>query len=62
MAADFVRPVTFWEELRDSSPPGHWHLFVNERQDHYAANPDGRSTFEGHLAMVNALESLLTQL
>jgi hypothetical protein len=57
-----VRPVILWDELHDSSLPGYWHLFVTERQAHYAANPDGQSSFEGHLVMVNALETLLAQL
>jgi hypothetical protein len=57
-----VRPVVSWDELSDSTPAGKWHLFVTERQLHYGTNPIGKSTFEGHLVMVEALKACLTQL
>jgi hypothetical protein len=61
-----LRPATFWDELHDSSPASVWQLFVADREMHYDTavppNPDGASVFAGHLAMVNALESLLPQL
>ncbi len=57
-----VRPAASWNELTDSSPGGKWDDFVKGRLAHYAAYPSGKSTFEGHLAMVQALELCLAQL
>jgi hypothetical protein len=62
LANGVVRPGMSWDELSDSTPAGKWHLFVAERQIHYGTNPIGKSTFEGHLAMIEALEACLTQL
>jgi hypothetical protein len=63
LANGVVRPVGSWDELSDSTPAGKWHHFVTERQMHYGTNPignfDGKSTFEGCLAMIAALMACL---
>jgi hypothetical protein len=58
-----LRPTTFWDNLSARTPTSRWHAFVDECQSRYATiagpDPDGKSNFDAHLAMVNALESLV---